>query len=54
MFFWQTSQEVEENTGRTKRPLRDLRADNATGMLFSQATTWFIIIIAATVLHTAA
>ena len=30
-----------------------MRADNATGMLFSQATTWFIIITAATVLHTA-
>jgi NRAMP (natural resistance-associated macrophage protein)-like metal ion transporter len=54
MFFWQTSQEVEENQGRTvKRSLRDMRTDNATGMLFSQATTWFIIITAATVLHTA-
>jgi len=27
--------------------------DNAAGMLFSQAATWFIIIMAATVLHTA-
>jgi NRAMP (natural resistance-associated macrophage protein)-like metal ion transporter len=54
MFFWQTSQEVEENQGRTaRRSLRDMRTDNATGMLFSQATTWFIIITAATVLHTA-
>ena len=51
MFFWQTSQEVEENTGRTRRSLRDLRTDNAIGMFFSQATTWFIIIVAATVLH---
>ncbi len=54
MFFWQASQEVEENQGRaSRRPLRDMRTDNATGMLFSQATTWFIIITAATVLHTA-
>ncbi len=54
MFFWQTSQEVEENTGRpVKRSLRDLRTDNGIGMFFSQATTWFIIIVAATVLHTA-
>ena len=54
MFFWQTSQEVEENRGRpARRSLRDLRTDNAIGMFFSQATTWFIIIVAATVLHTA-
>ncbi len=41
MFFWQTSQEVEENTGRkTRRSLRDMRADNAGGMLASQVTMW--------------
>jgi NRAMP (natural resistance-associated macrophage protein)-like metal ion transporter len=54
MFFWQTSQEVEENQGRkTKRSLRDLRTDNGIGMFFSQAVAWFIIITTATVLHTA-
>lgn len=54
MFFWQTSQEVEENQGRTaKRSLPDLRTDNAVGMFLSQATSWFIIIVAATVLHQA-
>jgi len=54
MFFWQTSQEVEENRGRkTRRSLRDLRTDNAIGMFISQAVAWFIIITAATVLHTA-
>jgi NRAMP (natural resistance-associated macrophage protein)-like metal ion transporter len=52
MFFWQTSQEVEEDR-QIKRSLRDLRTDNAVGMVFSQATSWFIIITAATVLHTA-
>jgi len=54
MFFWQTSQEVEENQGlKVKRSLRDLHTDNAIGMFFSQATCWFIIIVAATVLHSA-
>jgi len=54
MFFWQTSQEVEENQGRkTRRSLRDLRTDNAIGMIISQTVAWFIIITAATVLHTA-
>jgi Mn2+/Fe2+ NRAMP family transporter len=52
MFFWQTSQEVEEDrrSGGT-RSLRDLRLDNAVGMLVSQATAWFVIIVGATVLH---
>jgi NRAMP (natural resistance-associated macrophage protein)-like metal ion transporter len=54
MFFWQTSQEVEENRGRpARRSLRDLRTDNAIGMFFSQAVSWFIIIVGATVLHAA-
>jgi Mn2+/Fe2+ NRAMP family transporter len=45
---------VEENQGRpAKRSLRDLRTDNAVGMIISQAVAWFIIITAATVLHTA-
>jgi NRAMP (natural resistance-associated macrophage protein)-like metal ion transporter len=51
MFFWQASDEVEENKGHTRRSLRDLRSDNATGMVISQAVSWFIIIVAATVLH---
>ena len=51
MFFWQASQEVEENRGRPRRSLRDLRTDNAVGMVISQAVAWFIIIVAATVLH---
>jgi Mn2+/Fe2+ NRAMP family transporter len=52
MFFWQTSQEVEENVGRpARRSLRDLRADNAGGMVASQVTMWFIIVLTGTVLH---
>jgi NRAMP (natural resistance-associated macrophage protein)-like metal ion transporter len=54
MFFWQTSQEVEENKGRApRRPLRDLRADNTIGMFISQLVAWFIIVTTATVLHSA-
>jgi Mn2+/Fe2+ NRAMP family transporter len=42
------------NQGRpARRSLRDLRTDNAVGMIISQAVAWFIIITAATVLHTA-
>jgi NRAMP (natural resistance-associated macrophage protein)-like metal ion transporter len=54
MFFWQASQEVEEDRAQGKRrSLRDLRIDNAAGMFFSQATTWFIIVLAGTTLHNA-
>jgi Natural resistance-associated macrophage protein len=42
MFFWQCSQEVQENQGRkTRRSLTDLRTDNAVGMFASQAVCWF-------------
>ena len=52
MFFWQASQEVEEDRASLgRRSLRDMRLDNAVGMFFSQATSWFIIVLAATVLH---
>jgi Mn2+/Fe2+ NRAMP family transporter len=52
MFFWQTSQEVEERrAGGRARSLRDVRLDNAVGMFNSQLVSWFIIIVAATVLH---
>jgi NRAMP (natural resistance-associated macrophage protein)-like metal ion transporter len=54
MFFWQASQEVEEDRAQgSQRSLRDLRIDNAAGMFFSQATTWFIIVLAGTTLHNA-
>jgi len=52
MFFWQTSQEVEENAGRrARRSLLDMRADNAGGMVASQVCMWFIIVVTGTVLH---
>jgi NRAMP (natural resistance-associated macrophage protein)-like metal ion transporter len=54
MFFWQASQEVEQNAdSKIRRSLLDLRTDNAIGMFISQAVAWFIIITGATVLHTA-
>jgi NRAMP (natural resistance-associated macrophage protein)-like metal ion transporter len=62
MFFWQASQEVEEEKelhliGRYGKPkigekfMRNLRLDNFTGMIFSEFATWSIIVVAATVLN---
>ena len=62
MFFWQASEEVEEEKehhlisryGKTKigeKFIRNLRIDNFLGMVFSEIATWSIIVVAATVLH---
>lgn len=61
MFFWQASEEVEEekkhhlfNNGRPKlseKFMSNLRLDNFLGMLFSQIAAWSIIVVAGTVLH---
>lgn len=63
MFFWQASEEVEDEKadhklkdGRkpfiSKSFLRNLRIDNAFGMFFSEVITWSIIVTAASVLNT--
>ncbi|HSX02301.1 MAG TPA: divalent metal cation transporter [Candidatus Saccharimonadia bacterium] len=63
LFFWQTSEVVEDEIAahrlaqrggvpRLSVPyLRGLRLDNAFGMLFSNITAWFIIVVGAVVLH---
>jgi len=62
MFFWQASEEVEEEKenhlikkgGKPKigvKYIRNLRIDNFAGMIFSEFATWSIIVVAATVLH---
>jgi Mn2+/Fe2+ NRAMP family transporter len=61
MFFWQASEEVEEERERhlirhgeahvTKSFLKSLRIDNFVGMLSSEVATWCIIVVAATVLN---
>jgi Mn2+/Fe2+ NRAMP family transporter len=61
MFFWQASQEVEEERARhmmrrdgphvTKGYMRRLRIDNMLGMISSQVVAWCIIVVAATVLN---
>jgi NRAMP (natural resistance-associated macrophage protein)-like metal ion transporter len=62
MFFWEASQEVEElhehGIGSllvaprlASRYLRNLRVDNAAGMLASQIATWCIIVVGASVLN---
>ncbi|WP_058533950.1 NRAMP family divalent metal transporter [Legionella saoudiensis] len=62
MFFWQASQEVEENHKKNRTPSRKitretvvrislLRKDNFLGMLFSQICTWSIIAVIGITLH---
>ena len=61
MFFWQASEEVEEERSKhmlrkglpavTGRYIQRLRLDTFFGMLSSQITTWCIIVVAATVLN---
>lgn len=62
MFFWQASEEVEEEKAQHligwfgkpkigKKFIRNLRLDNLVGMIFSEFATWSIIVVAATVLH---
>jgi NRAMP (natural resistance-associated macrophage protein)-like metal ion transporter len=66
LFFWQTSEVVEEEIAAhrltimglrppriTKRYLRNLRLDNVLGMAFSSVTAWFIIVVAAVTLNQA-
>ncbi len=61
LFFWQTSQEVEEQSEKPKRShtlertfkkyIANMRLDTIIGMVFSEITAWFVIITAASVLH---
>jgi Mn2+/Fe2+ NRAMP family transporter len=64
LFFWQASQEVEEERARGRRTiaqrrgasaheLRDARVDVTTGMAVSNAVMFFIILATATTLHRA-
>ncbi len=65
LFFWQTSEVVEDEIAAhrlaqsggvpklTKPYLRKLRIDTAVGMLFSNATAWFVIVVGAVVLGAA-
>ena len=63
MFFWEASEEVEEEGERkmtrkdappkiTAGFLKRMRIDNFIGMLSSEIATWCIIVVAATVLNT--
>ncbi|MBP9817240.1 divalent metal cation transporter [Candidatus Shapirobacteria bacterium] len=56
MFFWQASEEVEEEKEKHLKKvtfgfLKNLRIDTAIGMLFSELATWSIIVVGATVLN---
>jgi NRAMP (natural resistance-associated macrophage protein)-like metal ion transporter len=63
MFFWQASQVTEErkeagykkSTGKSnhnQKFIQIIRVDNFVGMCISEFTTWCIIVVGATVLHT--
>ncbi|PAW92657.1 iron transporter [Mucilaginibacter sp. MD40] len=61
MFFWEASQEVEEQREEGRifhgKPqvswihIKKMRLDNGFGMIFSEFATWSIIVVAGTVLH---
>lgn len=61
MFFWETSQEVEEVKERKwmvdgvpsirKSNIHKMRIDNNVGMIISEITTWSILVVAGTILH---
>ena len=64
MFFWEASQEVEEqkekgngnenNNGKrivSRNMIHRMRLDNNSGMIISEITTWCILLVGATVLH---
>jgi Mn2+/Fe2+ NRAMP family transporter len=62
VFFWQASQEVEEQRAAGQPPLRDtpraapgvfrrIRFDTAVGMVYSNVVAFFIMLTAAVVLH---
>ena len=63
LFFWETSNVVEDEIAEhrlaegggipriTKPYLKRLRIDTAVGMLFSNITAWFIIVVGAVVLN---
>lgn len=64
LFFWQASEEVEEETaegrttakqrqGVTRRELKRMRTDVATGMIFSNLIMFFIIVATAGTLYSA-
>lgn len=61
LFFWQASEEIEEEREKKiltdfrtvvlKREIKEMRADTYTGMLMSNIVFLFIVITAASVLH---
>lgn len=62
LFFWESQQVTEEKrelrsakkigAATDPRYIKRLQLDNFIGMFFSQITTWCIIVVAATALHT--
>ena len=58
MFFWQASQQIEEDgaAGKTGKSfigklIRDMRIDTFVGMIFSEIAAWFIMLTTGEVLY---
>ena len=56
MFFWQAAEEAEEREladveHGVRRTMKEIRQDNAAGMIISQLGSWFMMLTTATVLH---
>ncbi len=64
LFFWQTSEEVEEEVVKgeiremgkgipkfSRRDIRDMKTDTVVGMFFSNLVSFFIILVSAAALH---
>ncbi|MGE5072637.1 MAG: NRAMP family divalent metal transporter [Anaerolineae bacterium] len=64
MFFWQTGEEVEEEVEKgqvrhmgagnprvSQEDVKEMRADTAVGMFFSNLVMWFVVITMASTLH---
>lgn len=56
MFFWQAAEEAEEREladveHKARRSIKEIRQDNAAGMVISQLGSWFMMLTTATVLH---
>jgi Mn2+/Fe2+ NRAMP family transporter len=51
LFFWQTSEEVEEGRLSPNKEIKDMRLDVGLGMAFSNLVSYFIVATAAATFH---
>ncbi len=51
LFFWQTSEEIEEGRLSTQKEIKNMRLDVGLGMFFSNLVSYFIVATAAAIFH---